>query len=369
MLTQSRQRAAVSSVYEDTPQGGPQSKNESSFDPFAPKGTPEADASLISPEVTSQFQPITPSLSTQFPPVQADSRTSAGLTGSFPSLTGSFPSLTGSFPSLTGAMPKVSARDFGGGSTDTSSDDFDFGSFGSEAPAEIQMPESRMHDMFDNAKEGVGGLFSRFGRKKKSGDSTIDSWGDESGDDDFGWKGGGYDNYEGRNAHDAARARAAQIRESVVSMTEEDLLDKEVWFVALGASNAGNRGMKNFLELHSSELRGALIINLEAVGSGDICFIDYEGEAKVCRSDRRLQSLVRGASKELGKNEIAAERLNWRETDATPALKAGHRAMTIMGFDGVAPTGWHWSSDTIDIVEKKKMNYVTRLLLKMIENS
>ena len=152
-------------------------------------------------------------------------------------------------------------------------------------------------------------------------------------------------------------------------MTESDLLDKEVWFVALGASSAGNRGMRNFLELHKSDLRGALIINLEGIGAGDICFVDYEGLNKTRRSDRRLQSLVRKASKELDGVEMSAERLDWRDTDATPAMEAGCRAMTIMGFDGVAPTGWHWTTDYTGIVEEEKLEYVTGVLMKMVENS
>ena len=380
MLNNSHQRAAVNSTYEGTPQGGPQATQ--AFDPFAPKGDPAADASLISPEVSTQFQPVSPALSSQFAAVDA-TEPAAGKTGSFPSLTGSFPSLTGSFPSLTGSFPTLGEKK----QKQQSMDDFDFSlndepytygaeeddfaafeNFGPDTTSEIHMPNSRMHGMLDGARDGVGGLFSKFGRKKKQQDDAVDSWGSDD-DDDFGWKGGGYMHSETENARKAARDRAAQIREAVVQMTEEDLLDKEVWFVALGASNGGQRGMKNFLELHRSELRGALLINLEGIGAGDICFVDYEGDAKTIRSDRRLQSLVRNASKELDGEEMPAERLNWRDTDATPALKAGLRAMTIMGFDGVAPTGWHWSSDTADIVNEDKMEYTIRLLLKMIENS
>ena len=171
------------------------------------------------------------------------------------------------------------------------------------------------------------------------------------------------------NPEQALRERAAKIRESVITMSESDMLDKEVWFVGLGASAPSNRGMKNFLELHHSELRGALIVNLEGIGCGDICFVDYEGSGKVYRSDRRLQSLVRKTSKDLDGEEMSAERLNWRDTDATPALNNGMRAMTIMGFDGVAPTAWRTLDDTIDIVEEDKLEYVADLLLKMIENA
>ena len=171
------------------------------------------------------------------------------------------------------------------------------------------------------------------------------------------------------SAFAAAKARAAEIRDSVVSMTESDLLDKEVWFVALGASGAGAQGMKNFIDLHGPELRGALIINLECVGAGEIKYVDVEGAGKACPSDRRLQSLVRAASKEVAGHEMPHQKLDWRDTDATPALLEGMRAMSIMGFDGVAPACWHWKTDTIDIVDPDNLEYVTKVLLKVIEEA
>ncbi len=353
MLAESRQAAAVSSVYQDTIQAAPHQTQ--AFDPFAPKGDPAANASLISPSASTSFPAINPALSTEFPAVG-----DGGLGGVSVN-----PGATSSFPSLTGTFPSVSSSAF----EQPSIDDFDdsnleaFNGFAPNMDVHIDAPAGRMHGLMDK----VGGFFGKFGGKKKGEDQGFDEgWNDE----DNGWKGGGYfDENLAADSHAAVRARAAQIRESVVSMTESDLLDKEVWFVALGASGAGNRGMKNFLELHKSELRGSLIINLEGVGAGDICFVDYEGLSKTRRSDRRLQSLVRKASKELDGTEMSAERLDWRDTDATVAMAAGCRAMTIMGFDGVAPMGWHWTNDYTGIVEEEKLEYVTGVLMKMIENS
>lgn len=348
MLSSSYQAAAVDSEFHDTIQAAPQ---QPAFDPFAPKGDPAANASLINPSVSTAFPAVGPALSAEFPAV-GDYAANPGSTSSFPSLTGTFPTIGGA----TGAFGSASASDFDDAAADA------FNGFAPNMEAQIDAPASRMHGFMDK----VGGVFGKLGRKKREQDQDFsDGWSE----DETGWKGGGYFDQELANSHEAVRARAARIKEAVVSMTENDLLDKEVWFVALGASGAGNKGMRNFLELHKSELRGALIINLEGVGAGDICFVDYEGASKARRSDRRLQSLVRKASKELDGNEMSAERLNWRDTDATPALEAGMRAMTIMGFDGVAPTGWHWTTDYADIIEPEKMEYVTSVLLKMIENS
>ena len=355
MLSQSRQKAAVSSTFEDTIQSAP--KQTQAFDPFAPKGSPAADASLISPSASTSFPAI------EFDPIPEPTNAAPASMPATPAGTSTFPSLTSSFPSLSENLDESSFF------SSTNADDFDetsyeaFNGFAPKMDAQIDMPSSRLH----NAMDKVGGLFSKFGKKNKNEDLGFDDGWNE---DESGWKGGAYfDSDLASDSRAAIRERAAQIRESVVSMTENDLLDKEVWFVALGASGAGNRGMKNFLELHKSDLRGALIVNLEGVGSGDICFVDYEGNAKPHRSDRRLQSLVRKASKDFDGVEMRAERIDYRDTDATPAMEAGVRAMTIMGFDGVAPTGWHWTTDYTGIVEEEKLEYVTSVLLKMVENS
>ena len=376
-LNTSRQKAAVSSEYVATPQAGPSPSLSSSFNAVS-----NEDFVSEAPE-------------------------DLGATSSFPSLTNtdSLPSMTGAFPSLTGSFTPVAASsldesDFAGGAQE-SQENADI--FAQTGGPEFEVPESKFHDAMDS----VTGLFSRIGRKNKNKKDKHDKhqnedpWANIADEDDFGWKGGGYvpeqedQSFDQSQEYDissaiptretthhayrafdgeydpeqALRERAAKIRESVVTMSEADMLDKEVWFVGLGASAPSNRGMKNLIELHSSELRGALIVNLEGIGSGDICFVDYEGNGKVYRSDRRLQSLVRKTSKDRDGEEISAERLDWRDTDATVALSNGMRAMTIMGFDGVAPTAWRTINDTIDVVEEEKLEYVADLLLRMIENA
>ena len=391
-----RQQAPVSSTYEDTPQAG-----ADYADPFAPK-TQAWDARA------TQDAAAHPSRSGQMP--------AAGSAGydayaASPANSSSFPALTGSFPALSSQMPVIDDSAFSSQASydgeaggyrpadgyTPSSDDFADSFLSPGTTGEINIPESRFH----NAMDKVGGLFNRKGKKNKKGskpnefgEGDAEKWND---DDDFGWKGGAYyegdDNVidfpegghaeggypEGESAYaqrrsnspafDAARARAAEIRDSVIAMNESEDIDKEVWFVALGASGAGNQGMKNFMELHASELRGALIINLEAVGSGEIKFVEQEGTGKSRRADRRLLGLVKKAAREVSGKDMKSTKLEWRDTDATPAMLSGMRALTIMGFDGVAPTGWHWTTDSMDIIEEDKLEYTTDVVLDIIENA
>ena len=346
MFSALKQEAPISSTYDDTPQAA---------DPFAPRAEhagEQADAVRPSPRMRHADSP-------------------AGGPGN----TSSFPSLTGSFPALSGTMPVVSASDFGTpapeGGYDTVADDDIDDSFltGAGMTTEIKMPQSRLH----NAMDKVGGLFGRGGsggKRSARAEARLDEAEQWDDDDDFGWKGGGFlDESESAFAAARARARASEIRESVVSMTESDLLDKEVWFVALGASAANNRGMQNFLELHGSELRGALIVNVECVGAGELRYLELEGKGKARSADRRLQSLVKSASRELTGQDMRPQRMTWRNTDATPAMRQGLRAISIMGFSGNVPAHWHWNSDTAGVVEEDNLEYMTKLLLKIIEQS
>ncbi len=51
----------------------------------------------------------------------------------------------------------------------------------------------------------------------------------------------------------------------------------EVWFVALGSELAGNAGMNAFIEQHADDLKGAIVVELDGLGAGDLTLIEREG--------------------------------------------------------------------------------------------
>ena len=370
-LSRSRQAAAVDSSYEDTPQGGPVEREDEGFE-----------------------QSLPPALSGRLPVVgaAADDALGAASRTSFPTLTGSFPAIKVGAESIDEsdfARPSDAFGDERRAAPSAGSDDAADDLFAPQNDAaDFTIEDSRFH----NAVDGVTSIFGRIGKRRKKknrDDDELFGGGDDGWGNDDEWKGGAYfsdddlgfdeiaelggastpaANSVGAAAISAAKKRAAEIRESVIQMTVNDTVDKEVWFVALGASAAGNHGMKNFLELHAGELRGALIVNLEGVGAGDVRYLSTEGEGSVHRSDRRLQTLVRQAAQSVLGHEARAQKMEWRDTDATPALVAGMRAITLMGVDEVAPVGWRWTTDTVDIVDEEQLDGVTELVLDVIDN-
>ncbi|MDI6843157.1 MAG: hypothetical protein QMC94_01985 [Anaerosomatales bacterium] len=191
---------------------------------------------------------------------------------------------------------------------------------------------------------GLSGSFDprQEGKKIKSWDRLELE--DEDEDDDFGFRGGT------AGADPFAAEEAARIRRKVTAGVDRALAEKEVWFVATGAKEPGGWGMRAFLDAYGSDLRDALIINLDSVGVGSLVWLEHEGDARTYHGDRRLASIFKRVVRERNlpvKPRSAAVGI----TDATIALSRRFRALTLMAFDingRVAKR--HTLGDTADIV-------------------
>lgn len=245
------------------------------------------------------------------------------------------------------------------------------------------IPESRVHEF----AERVTGMFKRITPRKKARpehEGDVSDWlgvedfdartnGAEIGtwdnfDDDAGFKGGATGMVFGEVGAETVSQTVSRIREQVMSVTDRDLREKEIWFVATGAEEVGTVGMQAFLKEHASELNGALIVNLDNIGAGSLHWVTAEGMLIRRRSDRRLQSLVRRVSRRLS-IDIAPTVFRGLSTDASTALARGYSALTIIGLDGAVPANWHWNSDVVEHVEEANVRDVVTLVAEMIRES
>jgi hypothetical protein len=192
---------------------------------------------------------------------------------------------------------------------------------------------------------------------------NIGSWGNFGSDDDedeFGFKAG---DAGGEVQVDDI---AAQIRRRVTDGVDRELSEKEIWFVATGAEESGTWGMQEFLTAHGEELKDALIINIDNVGSGAVHWVTEEGMARRHHCDRRLASTARRVAAEENL-PVRGRAYRGLSTDATPALARRYRAMSVMAFDinGRLPN-WHWNTDTVENVSQETVDtavkFVTGLL-------
>ena len=208
---------------------------------------------------------------------------------------------------------------------------------------------------------GVGRDFDA--RKKGRDIGSWDKFDDD--DEDAGWKGGAAAMDEidepGFTASEAAR-----IRRRVTEGLDRALADKEVWFVATGAEEVGTAGMKAFLKEYAADLRDAVIINLDNLGSGALCYITSEGMSRHYDGDRRLISAAKRVVRE-HQMDIRGRVYRGLSTDATPALARRFRALSIMAFDinGRLPD-WHWRTDTVENVMPENLERAADFVAEMV---
>ncbi|MDR3052416.1 MAG: hypothetical protein LBU48_00955 [Coriobacteriales bacterium] len=238
--------------------------------------------------------------------------------------------------------------------------------------AHVAIPNSRLRSFFGS----VGDRLS--GKKKEKFESTpsswlgvdehynprkegsaIGSWDNFSEDEDDGWQGGAF----------GGSSRLQNV-DALIRLSEE-LLDKEVWLVALGARESKNAGIKAFIKTHASELKGALLINLEGVGRGDLSYTTAEGSGlKPIQTDRRLQNLVSASGDAVGWS-VDPVVLDAYASDASYALAEGTRAISLVGmrYGEKLPQGWRWSDDTTVVLEENNLQAATSIVIETIKSS
>jgi hypothetical protein len=235
------------------------------------------------------------------------------------------------------------------------------------AAAEPPAPDKEKHGLRDWL--GVGKSFDVRREGKRIGNwENLD---DEEDEDGFGLKGGTAGGADEPAAFDDpafAADEAARIRRRVTSGVDRALVEKEVWFVATGAEEEGTCGMQAFLKAYEEDLRDAVIINLDNLGTGSLHWVTSEGMARRYHCDRRLASSAKRVVRE-EEMPIRGRAYRGLSTDATPALARGFRAMSIMAFDinGRLPN-WHWKTDTTDSVQPENLDLAAAFVTKLIRD-
>ena len=220
-------------------------------------------------------------------------------------------------------------------------------------------------------RRGLGGLF----RRKKRDESSMSDW--LGVDDDFDAKRSGrdigsWDNFEDDDwkggAASSEGASIEQMRDAITSLGDDELLGHDIWFVATGASEFDNAGIRAFLETHRDKLRGVFLINLECVGAGQIAMVASEGEKRVLKGDKRIMGLVRKVSAAFH-NEYGAIDMPYVTTDAYAAMSMSLRSLTLAGIDGPTFACSHSEEDLPYNVDVNNINMVADVVTEVIRRS
>ncbi len=220
-------------------------------------------------------------------------------------------------------------------------------------------------------RRGLGGLF----RRKKRDESSMSDW--LGVDDDFDAKRSGrdigtWDNFEDDDWKGGATGPEGtsieQMRDAITSLGDDELLGHDIWFVATGASEFDNAGIRAFLETHRDKLRGVFLINLECVGAGQIAMVASEGEKRVLKGDKRIMGLVRKVSAAFH-NEYGAIDMPYVTTDAYAAMSMSLRSLTLAGIDGPTFACSHSEEDLPYNVDVNNINMVADVVTEVIRRS
>ncbi|WP_307982210.1 hypothetical protein [uncultured Senegalimassilia sp.] len=144
-------------------------------------------------------------------------------------------------------------------------------------------------------------------------------------------------------------------------------IDAEVWFVALGSELAQNSGMKAFLEAHQSELRGAFIVDIDAIGAGDLTMIEREGFLKPSKASSRMKRYIRKASQATG-IKVASGALLGEESAASYAAKHGCQVTHLVGMEGGKLALYGQQDDIVENIDEKKLASNVDFLMELLKN-
>ena len=233
--------------------------------------------------------------------------------------------------------------------------------------------ESALEDDAPRGAEGAHGIREWLGvgrgfDVRKAG-KKIGNWSniDADDEDEFGFKAGTAGELE-FDAPGFAGEEASRIRRRVTESVDRALSEKEIWFVATGSREAGSWGMRALLDAYGSELRDALIINIDSVGAGTVAYVTSEGMLRRYPSDRRLISQAKRTAREKGLS-VKGHACASHTTDATVALARRFKAMSVMAFDiNSRVPNWHWKTDTADTVQERTVNAAVEFVTALVRD-
>lgn len=329
---------------------------------------------------------------------QVGSFANAGMTGAFEPLGSDF-------------VADMSAEDIYIDDADDSGYEENFTEHGAMAgPGYVDMPKSRRERVFGKLRrkskrqddlsfsEAVGiedGYDARQVGKDRGGWESFrqggrgagSSAGDAWADDD--WNGGAYSRERSQSRSSRNRSEdggrqprsrqgsaelyddgiygdpyAAELREDIREF-HEGPVQLEVWFVALGAELANNAGMKSFIAEHSNDLRGAMIVDLDALGAGELTMIEREGTYRPAAMSSRLKRYVHKAGEALGIRVGTASML-WEGSAAYVAERHGCQTLHLAGVKDGKPAYLGEADDVMNNIDPQLMEENAAFVMEFI---
>jgi hypothetical protein len=141
----------------------------------------------------------------------------------------------------------------------------------------------------------------------------------------------------------------------------------EIRLISFGAEEPGLVGSKYYVDKRLAELKDAININYETLGSGNLGVIAKEKDNNIVH-DNDFVIFLHDIAEKNG-IDLPAKQIQFGNTDAGSFTKKGIKATTIFAFkrDDIFDL-WHSTEDIVENLEEKPLQEAFDLTLKIIED-
>ena len=160
---------------------------------------------------------------------------------------------------------------------------------------------------------------------------------------------------------------SVQSDQQAIRNFHEPNIEVEVWFVALGAELAGNGGIDAFIAEHRDELKGAIFIDVEALGAGELMLVEEEGMYFPVKASSRMDRYSRKAAAACGMHIDRAKML-WRNSAAAAVLRNGSQAMHLVGMKDGKPAYFAQRNDTMTNIDEETLERNADFLVELLRS-
>lgn len=154
--------------------------------------------------------------------------------------------------------------------------------------------------------------------------------------------------------------------ESIYHFRNPDF-NTEIWFVALGSEVDFHDGIEAFMNAHRSELRGAMVIDVEAIGAGELSIIQEEGLYKRIKTSSRIKRYIQKANRATGRS-LGLVSLRNIDSSASVALKGGMQAVHLAGIENGIQALRGNKDDVIENVDEETFERNIDYLMELVRH-
>ena len=114
-------------------------------------------------------------------------------------------------------------------------------------------------------------------------------------------------------------------------------------------------------------MRGAIIVNLEALGGGTLSYLEREGDLSQAKCSPRMKRFIKKASQASGV-QLASASIDWNESPASYTAQHRMQAVSLVGMDGYAPARYAQANDMVENIDSQSVDAAADFVVELLKN-